>query len=183
MSIAWWHRFSARTGRDRHLRHRSGQSGLCRDRPGRRAVRRAGGKSRRTRRCAAGRVRPRRPGPGGRPDRPPGALAAPQAHLRPDQGLHLVRDPDHLVRAGIRAGRTHPNQPGPAGKRMTPSGCRPAPNPARPVLPGALARFERHRRDRDGRCPPAVRAEAGTCARSEQRRDLGGVSPFAQSRS
>ena len=93
------------------------------------------GRSRRTRGCAAGRVRPRRPGPRGRPDRPPGALAAPQAHLRPDQGLHLVRDPDHPVRAGIRADRTHPNQPAPAGNRMTPSGCRPPPYPARPVLP------------------------------------------------
>jgi pyruvate dehydrogenase (quinone) len=45
-------------------------------------------------------VHSRRPRPSRRPHRPAGTLAAAQAHLRADQGLHPVRDQDHPVRRG-----------------------------------------------------------------------------------
>ena len=77
----------------------------------RRAVRRASGQGRSAGRRAAGGVRARRPGTGRGGHRPARAVAAAHAHLRRDQGLHPLRDPDHPVRRRRRAARARPNQP------------------------------------------------------------------------
>src|SRR5208282_2002730 len=116
----WAARYLTMNGtRDHHLRHRPGQPGLRRDRAGRRAVRRQGRPGQRAGRRAPRGIRPRRPGPGRRGHRPAGTVAAAQAHLRPDQGLHLVRDQDHLVRRGFGAGRAHQGQPSATEHRVT----------------------------------------------------------------
>ena len=46
-------------------------------------------------------------------------VAAAQAHLRPDQGLHPVRDQDHPVRRRRRTRRAHEDEPARTGGRMT----------------------------------------------------------------
>ena len=78
--------------------------------------------------------------------RPAGAVAAAQARLRADQGLHPVRDQDHPVRRGIRARRARPDQPAGTGRRVT-SASDPVtqPSPARPTGPSGRPGWPRAR--------------------------------------